>query len=81
MPTISVGRDRLFASLGKTYSELPLFISINLYNCFFMYKIITIAFCFTAQEEFEDLCFSFGIELDDVVSNFPFLLAKIGLKL
>ncbi|KAK2419731.1 phenylalanine--tRNA ligase beta subunit, cytoplasmic [Trifolium repens] len=41
MPTISVGRDRLFASLGKTYT----------------------------QEEFEDLCFSFGIELDDVTTE------------
>ncbi|KAK2357670.1 phenylalanine--tRNA ligase beta subunit, cytoplasmic [Trifolium repens] len=41
MPTISVGRDRLFAALGKTYT----------------------------QEEFEDLCFSFGIELDDVTTE------------
>ncbi|KAK7292132.1 hypothetical protein RIF29_07851 [Crotalaria pallida] len=41
MPTISVGRDRLYAALGKTYS----------------------------QEEFEDLCFSFGIELDDVTTE------------
>nr|XP_025616736.1 phenylalanine--tRNA ligase beta subunit, cytoplasmic isoform X1 [Arachis hypogaea] len=41
MPTISVGRDRLFAALGRTYT----------------------------QEEFEDLCFSFGIELDDVTTE------------
>ncbi|GLU17464.1 hypothetical protein SLE2022_338300 [Rubroshorea leprosula] len=41
MPTISVGRDRLFAALGKTYT----------------------------QEEFEDLCFRFGIELDDVTTE------------
>ncbi|RHN56881.1 putative phenylalanine--tRNA ligase [Medicago truncatula] len=41
MPTVSVGRDRLFAALGKTYT----------------------------QEEFEDLCFSFGIELDDVTTE------------
>ncbi|KAE9602240.1 hypothetical protein Lal_00049746 [Lupinus albus] len=41
MPTISVGRDRLYAALGKSYS----------------------------QEEFEDLCFSFGIELDDVTTE------------
>ncbi|XP_062176948.1 phenylalanine--tRNA ligase beta subunit, cytoplasmic [Alnus glutinosa] len=41
MPTVSVGRDRLFASLGKTYT----------------------------QEEFEDLCFRFGIELDDVTTE------------
>ncbi|XP_058213400.1 phenylalanine--tRNA ligase beta subunit, cytoplasmic-like [Rhododendron vialii] len=41
MPTISVGRDRLFEALGQTYS----------------------------QEEFEDLCFKFGIELDDVTTE------------
>ncbi|XP_057805023.1 phenylalanine--tRNA ligase beta subunit, cytoplasmic isoform X2 [Salvia miltiorrhiza] len=41
MPTVSVGRDRLFAALGRTYT----------------------------QEEFEDLCFRFGIELDDVTTE------------
>lgn len=41
MPTVSLGRDRLFAALGKTYT----------------------------QDEFEDLCFSFGIELDDVTTE------------
>ncbi|KAH7528844.1 hypothetical protein FEM48_Zijuj05G0120900 [Ziziphus jujuba var. spinosa] len=41
MPTVSVGRDRLFAALGRTYT----------------------------QEEFEELCFSFGIELDDVTTE------------
>ncbi|EPS64155.1 hypothetical protein M569_10627, partial [Genlisea aurea] len=41
MPTISVGRDRLFQALGRAYS----------------------------QEEFEDLCFKFGIELDDVTTE------------
>lgn len=41
MPIISVGRDRLFKALGKTYS----------------------------QDQFEELCFDFGIELDDVTSE------------
>lgn len=41
MPIISVGRDRLFKALGKTYS----------------------------QEHFEELCFDFGIELDDVTTE------------
>jgi phenylalanyl-tRNA synthetase beta chain len=41
MPIISVGRDRLFNALGKTYS----------------------------QEQFEELCFDFGIELDDVTTE------------
>ncbi|KAG2273831.1 hypothetical protein Bca52824_056386 [Brassica carinata] len=41
MPTVGVGRDRLFAALGETYTK----------------------------EGFEDLCFRFGIELDDVTSE------------
>ncbi|KAL8030991.1 hypothetical protein ABFS82_14G318700 [Erythranthe guttata] len=41
MPTVSVGRDRLFKALGRTYTE----------------------------EEFDDLCFKFGIELDDVTTE------------
>ncbi|KAI4335848.1 hypothetical protein L6164_014453 [Bauhinia variegata] len=41
MPTVSVGRDRLYAALKRQYS----------------------------QEEFEDLCFSYGIELDDVTTE------------
>nr|GLL44037.1 phenylalanine--tRNA ligase beta subunit, cytoplasmic [Ipomoea trifida] len=41
MPTVSVGRDRLFEALGRTYTE----------------------------EEFEELCFKFGIELDDVTTE------------
>ncbi|XP_059640497.1 phenylalanine--tRNA ligase beta subunit, cytoplasmic [Cornus florida] len=41
MPTVSVGRDRLYEALGQTYT----------------------------QEEFEELCFKFGIELDDVTTE------------
>ncbi|KAM3272865.1 hypothetical protein ACQJBY_042750 [Aegilops geniculata] len=41
MPTVSVGRDRLFAALGRVYT----------------------------QDEFEALCFDFGIELDDVTTE------------
>ncbi|CAN1171591.1 Phenylalanine--tRNA ligase beta subunit, cytoplasmic [Linum perenne] len=41
MPTVSVGRDRLFAALGEIYT----------------------------QEQFDELCFSFGIELDDVTTE------------
>ncbi|XP_073005660.1 phenylalanine--tRNA ligase beta subunit, cytoplasmic [Typha latifolia] len=41
MPTVSIGRDRLFEAIGKTYT----------------------------QEEFEALCFEFGIELDDVTTE------------
>ncbi|KAG0475904.1 hypothetical protein HPP92_012745 [Vanilla planifolia] len=41
MPTVSVGRDRFFQVLGRSF----------------------------IQEEFEDLCFEFGIELDDVTTE------------
>ncbi|WCJ21809.1 Phenylalanine--tRNA ligase beta subunit [Euphorbia peplus] len=41
MPTVNVPRDRLFAAIGRTYTE----------------------------EEFDDLCFRFGIELDDVTTD------------
>lgn len=41
MPTVSVGRDRLFAALGQSYTD----------------------------EEFDELCFEFGIELDDVTTE------------
>ncbi|XVE58892.1 hypothetical protein DITRI_Ditri04bG0205300 [Diplodiscus trichospermus] len=52
MPTVSVGRDRLFAALGKSYT----------------------------QEEFEDLCFSFGIELDDVTTEKAIILKEKHLE-
>ena len=41
MPTVSVSRDRLFAHLGRTYTDA----------------------------EFDELCFEYGIELDDVTSE------------
>lgn len=41
MPVISVGRDKLFDALGKSYTD----------------------------DEFQDLCFAYGIELDDVTTE------------
>lgn len=41
MPTISLGRDRLFKALDRVYSD----------------------------DEFDELCFEFGIELDDVTTE------------
>ncbi|KAL3817245.1 hypothetical protein ACHAXA_009532 [Cyclostephanos tholiformis] len=41
MPTVSVSRDRLFAHIGRSYTD----------------------------DEFDELCFEFGIELDDVTSE------------
>ncbi|KAF5752703.1 putative phenylalanyl-tRNA synthetase beta chain [Tripterygium wilfordii] len=52
MPTVSVGRDRLFNALGKTYT----------------------------QEEFEDLCFRFGIELDDVTTEKEIIRKELHLE-
>ncbi|OMO95854.1 Phenylalanyl-tRNA synthetase, class IIc, beta subunit, archae/euk cytosolic [Corchorus capsularis] len=52
MPTVSVGRDRLFAAVGKTYT----------------------------REEFEDLCFRFGIELDDVTTEKAIILKEKHLE-
>ncbi|KAJ4791949.1 Phenylalanine--tRNA ligase beta subunit [Rhynchospora pubera] len=52
MPTVSVGRDRLFKALGRTYT----------------------------QEEFEVLCFEFGIELDDVTTEKAIIRKEKHLK-
>ncbi|CAH1438755.1 unnamed protein product [Lactuca virosa] len=52
MPTVSVGRDLLFESLGRTYT----------------------------QDEFEELCFDFGIELDDVTTEKAIIRKEKHLK-
>ncbi|XP_022766428.1 phenylalanine--tRNA ligase beta subunit, cytoplasmic isoform X2 [Durio zibethinus] len=52
MPTVSVARDRLFAALGRSYT----------------------------QEEFEELCFNFGIELDDVTTEKAIILKERHLE-
>ena len=56
MPTIDVPRDLLFKVLGKTYSKLR-----NPGSRDFLLLL--------GDEEFEELCFDFGIELDDIVSE------------
>ncbi|XP_064385368.1 phenylalanine--tRNA ligase beta subunit-like [Halichondria panicea] len=50
MPTISVEKDLLFKTLGKTYTD----------------------------EEFDELCFEFGIELDEVTSEKQMLSKEQG---
>lgn len=61
MPTIGVKRDSLFAALGKTYSTLFLGYVIRQNNLqLFLLK-------FLADDEFQTLCFEFGLELDEVV--------------
>lgn len=68
MPTISVKRDLLFKALGKSYSKLYfLFMSeIKLWKMFLYYVFRS----FLGDDEFQDLCFEFGLELDEVVNIF-----------
>ena len=64
MPTIDVPRDLLFNKLGKSYSEgehSAYSSSSNSDSRVAVYRL--------GDEEFEDLCFDFGIELDEVVSQ------------
>lgn len=56
MPTIAVPRDALFEALGKTYSK-----SYRVSRVLIRLRISA------ADEEFDELCFEFGIELDEVV--------------
>jgi phenylalanyl-tRNA synthetase beta chain len=52
MPIVSVGRDVLFARIGRTYTD----------------------------KEFDELCFEFGIELDDVTSAREMYFRECGAK-
>ncbi|BDA44356.1 Phenylalanine-tRNA ligase beta subunit [Coccomyxa sp. Obi] len=52
MPIVSVGRDKLFEALGKTYTD----------------------------DEFQALCFEYGIELDDVTSEQEMHKKELGSK-
>jgi len=62
MPTIGVKRDLLFEALGKRYSKSSRHPStwINSSNVFPSPP---------ADDEFQELCFAFGLELDEVVSS------------
>lgn len=59
MPTIAVKRDLLFKSLGKTYSK-PVVID-HIHSNFFP--------LLSGDDQFGQLCFQFGLELDEVVSS------------
>ena len=56
MPTVNLRRDDLFAAMGSTFSKFR--VPSSLRCC---------ALSFAADKEFAELCFSFGIELDDIV--------------
>ena len=52
MPIVSVGREKLFAALGETFTD----------------------------DAFQDLCFEYGIELDDVTSEKEMVRKELNLK-
>jgi phenylalanyl-tRNA synthetase beta chain len=60
MPTISVKRDLLFEAIGQSFSKLNTI--SNLIKSFNL-------FLFVADEQFDELCFEFGIELDEVLQE------------
>ncbi|KAK9107129.1 hypothetical protein Syun_023140 [Stephania yunnanensis] len=77
MPKISVGRDLLFQALGTTYSTHRFFLLITLFISFFSNSSISLVqfhltfsfLCIAAQDEFDELCLEFGLELDDVTTE------------
>lgn len=70
MPTVSVNRDLLFSKIGKAYCKkvpLNLYFISHIKNVF--RRHLKYILCPTADDEFDKLCFQFGIELDEVVSE------------
>ena len=65
MPTIGVKRSLLFHELGQKFSKYRPEVPDKHHEA-----------CFLADEEFDQLCFDYGIELDDIVRN-----AKHGLDM
>ena len=64
MPTISVNRELLFDYIGQKFSMNKRL------KCLFVAKDVFYSILiFVADEKFDELCFEFGIELDDVVSE------------
>ena len=53
MPQVNVVKEELFKYVGKTFSKSPRF-----------YLSIKLSFYPIADEEFEDLCFEFGLEME-----------------
>jgi hypothetical protein len=64
MPTISIKRDELFAVLQKTYSKWRASKTSTVMSS--ARPSLNFLF-FSADEEFDELCFQYGLELDEVV--------------
>lgn len=77
MPVVGVNRDKLFAALGQTFSKLSTLtmMPISSFHWSNLYVSNIIHSYNAAEKEFEELCFEYGIELDDVVSYFYLLAA------
>ena len=68
MPIVSVGRDKLFDALGRTYSEFSFAVDVCIKWALCLVLHPDVSHCpRAAEEEFQALCFEYGIELDDVV--------------
>lgn len=61
MPTIGVKRDLLFHALGKKYSKSMMTLHIQ--------RKKQTKIHISADDEFQQLCFAFGLELDEVVRH------------
>ncbi len=59
MPTIGVKRSLLFNELGQKFSEWKKLMRVDLFNFGL----------FLADQEFDQLCFDYGLELDEIVSE------------
>ena len=66
MPTVGLKRDLLFEALGQTFTEQV--DNITPFTFYFHPFFETIVESFTEQE-FDELCFEFGLELDEVVTE------------
>ena len=60
MPTLDVRKQDLCQALGKNYS---MFLNTLMFYYYIFYTN------FSADEEFEELCFDIGLELDEIVSD------------
>lgn len=73
MPIVGVNRDRLFEALGRKYSEsrgrLQAQAGLSLQHTAAHQHCYPAVPATAADEEFDQLCFEYGIELDDVVSG------------
>jgi hypothetical protein len=87
MPVVGVNRDALFKALGKEYSETGRTRGVHARHqlhrsCSWRAPSAITApwFAPAAEEEFDALCFEYGIELDDVVRCFRRVPEQPGVR-